>query len=37
MEEINKFNDWMLKIGNIHYSNHASMMTAYEIISTPIN
>ena len=35
MEEINKFNDWMLKIRNIHYSNHASMMKAYETISNP--
>ena len=32
MECIEKFNDWMLKIKSVHYSDHEKMINAYKII-----
>ena len=32
MEEATKFDDWMRKINNEHYSNHEAMIAAYKKI-----
>jgi hypothetical protein len=28
-----KFNEWMLKMGNIHYHDHEAMIKAFEIVN----
>jgi hypothetical protein len=32
IKEVDKFNEWMLKIQNKYYSNHAAMTAAYQKI-----
>ena len=36
MNEIEKFNEWMLKIHNEHYSDNQAMMAAYQKINEKI-
>lgn len=31
-QKITKFDNWLLKIGNIYYSDHDKVVRAYEII-----
>ncbi len=32
MSEVNKFHEWMLRVGNIHLSDNEGMCNAYSIV-----
>ena len=36
IKEVDKFNEWMLKIQNKYYSNHQAMIAAYQKINEKI-
>lgn len=32
--QVARFNEWMRKMGNIHYHNHEAMIRGYEIVKS---